>query len=134
MKPLQKAQNKAARVVTKLDWNTPARDLLHQCGWLSVHQLAVYHSMIMVYKVTQTESPRYLFSMFSNKYNCDTRQARTGLIRQGKAPGLELSMDSFRWRAAGAFNDLPLEIRSKSTSKGFKKDAKKWIKENIPLE
>ena len=58
MDPLQKAQNKAARAVTKLDWNTPVRVLLRQCGWLSVQQLAMYHSVVLVYKVMKAESPR----------------------------------------------------------------------------
>jgi hypothetical protein len=134
MKPLQKAQNKAARAVTKLDWNTPVRILLHQCGWLSVHQLAVYHSVVMVYKVMQTESPRYLFSMFSNKYNCDTRHARRALLRPTRETDLELSEDSFRWRAARAFNALPLPVRNSSSMKSFKIEVKKWVRENILLD
>ena len=131
--PLQKAQNKAARAVTKLDWNTPVRTLLHQCGWLSVHQLAVYHSVVMVYKVMQTESPRYLFSMFSNKYNCDTRHARRALLRPTRDCELELSEESFRWRAARAFNALPLSVRNASSMKTFKIEVKKWVRENIYL-
>ena len=35
---LQKTQNRAARVVTKLDWSTPTDVLLNQCGWLTVNQ------------------------------------------------------------------------------------------------
>ena len=48
---LQRAQNRAARTVAKLDWSTPVAELLKQCGWLSVHQLVVYHSVVLVYKV-----------------------------------------------------------------------------------
>ena len=36
-KSLKIIQNKVARVVTRMDWSTPARELLHQCGWLSVN-------------------------------------------------------------------------------------------------
>ena len=125
---------KAARAVTKLDWNTPVRIHLLQCGWLSVHQLAVYHSVVMVYKVMKTESPKYLFSMFSTKYNCDTRHARRGLLRTTRDCELELSEDSFRWRAARAFNELPLQVRNSSSMKTFKIEVKKWVRANIPLE
>ena len=45
-KSLQIIQNKVARVVTRLDWSTPVRDLLTQCGWLSVNQLTFYHSCL----------------------------------------------------------------------------------------
>ena len=76
LKALQKAQNRAARFVSKLDWNTPTGKLLKQCGWLSVHQLAVYHSVVMVYKVMLYKSPKYIYSMFSTKYHYNTNQAQ----------------------------------------------------------
>ena len=82
----------------------------------------------------QTESPRYLFSMFSNKYNCDTRHARRALLRPTRDCDLDLSEDSFRWRAAKAFNALPWSLRHSNSMKIFKIEAKKWVKQNIPLE
>ena len=65
---LQVLQNKAARAVTKLDWFTPTAELLKQCGWLSVSQLSVYHSVVQVFKVLQARSPKYLHSMFTTPY------------------------------------------------------------------
>ena len=43
---LQVCQNKAARLVTKLDRFTPTKVLMQQCGWLSVKQLMIYHSLL----------------------------------------------------------------------------------------
>ena len=106
---LQKAQNRAARFVTKLDWSTPVAELLKQCGWLSVYQLVVYHSVVLVYKVMKHESPQYLFSMFSAEYKYKTKQAHNCLLRNTRDFGLELNQDSFRWRAFKYYNDLPLE-------------------------
>ena len=54
---LQSLQSKAARAVTKLDWNTATAEQLRQCGWLSVHQLSVYHTVVMAFKVMQGKSP-----------------------------------------------------------------------------
>ena len=51
IKFIQVIQNRAARLVTKLDWYTPVQKLLDQCGWLSVKQLVEYHSLLLVYKV-----------------------------------------------------------------------------------
>ena len=93
---LQKVQNKAARAVTKLDWSTPTQVVLRQCGWLGVKQLVVYHS----FKVMKAESPQYLFSMFSTEYTCNTRQARSGQVKPTRRSNLDLSEESFRWRAA----------------------------------
>jgi hypothetical protein len=130
---LQKAQNRAARVVTKLDWGTPTAELLNQCGWLSVHQLVVYHSVVLVYKIMKNESPRFLYSMFSAKYSYKTKQARSGIIKHTRDLDLGLTARSFRWRASSSYSELPQEIRNIDTEQGFKKAAKAWIKENTPL-
>ena len=48
---LQVCQIKAARLVTKLDRFTPTKVLMQQCGWLSVKQLMIYHSLVLLHKV-----------------------------------------------------------------------------------
>ena len=82
LRSLQILQNKAARTVTKLDWSTNTSVLLNQCGWLSVHQLVVYHSVLQVYKVMQTKKPKSLHSMFKTEYSRNTREALSGQIKQ----------------------------------------------------
>ena len=42
---LQVAKNQAARLFTKLPLTTSTDTLLHQVGWLSVHQLSVFHNL-----------------------------------------------------------------------------------------
>ena len=136
LEALQRAQNRAARSVSKLDWSTHVAELLKQCGWMSVHQLVVYHSVVLVYKVITTKSPKYLYEMFSKEYIYKTKQADSGQLRQTRAArdmGLELSQDSFRWRAAKSFNELPINIRNLATTEAFKQEAKVWIKLNVSL-
>ena len=101
IKSLQIVQNKAARVVTKLAWHTPTHALLSQCGWLSVHQLAVHHSVALVHKILSSGHPKYLHNLFSLEYKVKTRHADLNLIKpsQSQAPEHELVTDSFRWRA-----------------------------------
>ena len=74
--------------------------------------------------------------MFSQEYKYKTKQSDSKQLRQTKAikdMDLELSQDSFRWRAAKSYNELPLEIRDIVTAEAFKVAAKDWIKLNIPL-
>ena len=132
-KSLQVIQNKVARIVTKLDWSTPTQELLHQIGWLSVNQLVFYHSVVLVYKVKQNQTPKYLHSMFSWSYNYNTRQAEGGAIRLVGKPKLEVNKSSFRWRAANQYNQLPAEVRTCVSLASFKLKAKKWIKENVNI-
>ena len=133
LKCLQIIQNKAARAVTKLNWYTPTADLLRQCNWLSVHQLSVYHSVTLAFKVMKAKSPKYLFTMFNTSYNYKTRQADSGMIRSTRTPELDLAKDSFSWRAADLFNQLPEHIRNLNNLQAFKLAAKKWVRENVDI-
>ena len=102
-KALQVLQNKMAKVVTRQNWTTSSKVLLQQCGWLSVNQLIFYHSVLLVPKVRQDKSPKYLYTMHNSwTYPYTTRQAENGLIRVGVRPRLEVVRDSFRWRAANS--------------------------------
>ena len=133
-KSLQIIQNKVARVVTRLEWSTPAKELLLQCGWLSVNQLIFYHSVLLVYKVKLSKTPKYLYSMHNRwSYQYRTRQAESGLVKMIGKPKLELTKSSFKWRAANQFNQLPAEIRNCESLPSFKMKAKSWIKTNVSL-
>ena len=81
IKSLQVIQNKAARVVTKCGKRTPVKEMLKQCGWLSVSQLGVYHSLVLLFKILQTKSPRYLYSKLSNQVNLPYRMRSTANLR-----------------------------------------------------
>ena len=131
---LQKVQNKAARAVTKVDWNTPTKLVLRQCGWLSVKQLVVYQSSILVYKVMRTASPRYLYSMFSTEYTCNTRQASSGQVKLTRRSNLDISEESFRCRGAKYYNNLPIDLREAVSVSSFKTGLRRWILDNVPAE
>ena len=123
---LQILQNKAARAVAKVDWNTPTSDTLHQCGWLSVHQLVVSHTVLLVYKTLKSKEPMPLYNRFHTEYKYSlTSQARSGSIKQKGYPNLELAKNSFRWRGAQSYNQLPSSLKNYETLVLFKCAAKK---------
>ena len=51
---LQIIQNKAEKFVTRRGIYTPRSELLRHCGWLSMRQLAIYYSVIVIHKTTLT--------------------------------------------------------------------------------
>ena len=63
---LQNKQNEAMRLVTRRKWEVPGvrltstRELLRQCGYLSVRQMAYYHSVATVHKAIFHEQAEYL--------------------------------------------------------------------------
>ena len=137
LKSLQIVQNKVARVVTRKSWSTPVKVLLSECGWLSVTQLATFHTVLLVFKVLQTGSPAALAGMFSTEYECATRQASQGFIKPSskkKVAKSGLVASSFRYRALNQFNLLPAEIRNETCLIKFKHLTKKGILENLPVD
>ena len=143
MNSLQIVQNKAARLVTKRGKMTPIKTLLNECGWLSVAQLGVYHSLVLVFKILETQSPEYLFKKLSGtqgetyyKTRYIKKQSASNLIKLGpecKASG-EIAKNSFKYRATSQWNRLPADVKEAKNVSIFKTKLRKWIMENIPIK
>ena len=133
VRALQVLQNRAARQVTKLSWFTPTRQLLHQCGWLSIKQLIYYHSALTVFRITKSRSPFYLSQNLVTEHPYPTRLATGGGIRSEGIFGGPRSR-SFFIRAPRDFNNIPADIRNCKTLPAFKQKLKNWVKTNIPVK
>ena len=135
LKGLQVLQNRAARCVTKQSWFTPTRQLLKQCGWMSVQQLAQYHSILQVHKVIKAGKPLYLSSKLVTDHPYPTRQASSGGIRHtADNTGLSsLAQKSFFGRAPKSYNSIPTEIKTAVSIAVFKRKLRVWIHQNTPI-
>ena len=135
LKSLQTVQNKAARLVTRRGRYTPVAELLRQCGWLSVGQLAYYHSVILVHKTMQTTYPKYIYNKLSSEFPYNTRLAQSDAVRMGPdfKSRLEITEKSFMQRATVSYNTLPTSIRQTPRLQQFKKNLKPWVLGNISV-
>ena len=133
---LQILQNRAARTVTRKFWYTSTRVLLTDCGWLSVRQLIVYHSVLSAHKTVTSRNPLYMHNAMSTAHPLRTRQATGGQIRLGQNFDSKQGLihDSFRYRAAKDYNSIPAAIRSIRYLPSFKKKLKQWVRSNIPID
>ena len=139
---LQVCQNKAARLVTRMGRFTPTKVLLLQCGWLSVKQLMVYHSLTLLHKVFLSHKPDFLFKKItSGSPQHNTRQAlataralaASGVHSQPSIPAcnLALTRSSWCWAAVHWYGQLPPSVRSETKIEMFKPRLKSWVSENI---
>ena len=127
-------QNKAGRLVTKLDWRTPTSTLMLQCEWLSIRQMIAYHSLLLLFKTKQTRKPGYIFSKINHKFNQRTRLATMGGIRDIRRFETTLAQASFLPRTIKMWNEkLPGNIRSEECLNNFKEKIKTWIKQDIKI-
>ena len=128
---LQVAQNRAARLVTKLPLTTNTETLLRQVGWLSVRQLCMYHSLMMVYKIRTTGRPTYYARKFKRCFPRVTRYASGNSIHiQGRIT-TNIRKQNFAYRAAQNWNSLPSDIRLTDKLCVFQRRLKIWVKDNV---
>ena len=132
---LQVQLNKAARLVTGASCFTSTRRLMDSCSWLSVKQLVMYQTVIMVHKTIKMAKPKYLYSRLDTHHTYRTRHHSSGCVRLDetfRCKG-DLPMNSFRNRGAHDYNKIPAEIRAIRNMNTFKTRLRMWIKVNISL-
>ena len=131
LRALQVVQNKAARCVTKVSWFTATRQVLKQCGWMSIKQLVFYHTVLSTHKTLKSGKPVYTRQKLSHDYPYQTRQATGGQVRHTLD---SVADDSFISRGTKSYNSIPDSLRSTSSLPLFKKKLKTWTLANIPIE
>ena len=130
---LQLLQNRAARIVTGKDWFTSVKTLLLECGWLSVNQLILYHSLILIYQVKNSRKPHYFSEKLNAGFSRETRLATSDGIRLMQRNRLSLNKSGFRFRASQQWNSLPVDVRRSKNIQCFKKNLRAWIVQNVSL-
>ena len=135
IRSLQVVQNKAARLVCRKGIYTPIETLLTECNWLSVAQLVVFHSIVLLYKVQKSQRPSYLFHMFTSERRYATRGENHGKLQlfSMNPPAQKLNCRSFRWRSLQTWNQLPANIRQIDNIDEFKSKLKTWIREHVEI-
>ena len=99
-------------------------DLFDQLSWLTVNQLQVYHSLLLVNRIRKNKEPEYLYEKLSRE------NIRGKIIIPNTH--LSLARKSFCWRAAEWWNKLPNDVRDLDVKSGLKKNIKAWVSLNVP--
>ena len=93
--------------------------------------------MVLMFKILESQCPKYLYSKLSNETNLPYEMRSTADMRirlgQDSKAGAELAKRSFKYRATQQWNQLPLELRQAVNVKTFKWKLKKWVSDNVPI-
>ena len=130
---LQVQQNRAAQIVTRLGWRTSTSLLLNQIGWLSVRQLYVYHSLLLLWKIRNSGNPQYLNEKFVQRFNYSTRQATSNSLSIYSTPRSEMSKKSFVFNTTILWNSLSTDLRKTQSLMAFKRNLRSWVKSNVEI-
>ena len=129
---LQVLVNKVLRALTGLDRDTPSSILSMRSGQLSVHQRTALFTVMSVHKVMKNKEPVYSYSRLKPIQEQD-QFARPQPNFKRVEYKLSISRGGFYYRGSRLYNQLPLSITRSSSVPVFKRNAKQWISENIPL-
>ena len=86
---------------------------------MSIRQLAVYHSLNLVFKTKRDKKPAYFYEKFTRQFAYSTRLASENRIRIDHKITKSLTMQNFTYKAINLWNELPSEITQAQTLESF---------------
>ena len=116
---VQIVQNLTMKWVTGIKIGISTKQLLDKLGWLSIYQLAIYHSVLLYWKVKNKQEP--------------TRTIELLHLSQNSNPRIELTGRIWSKVATTYFNKLDPNVQNLKKIGAFKRALKNWIKQNVPL-
>ena len=134
---MQVIQNQVSRllldkgVAGRFKQDLPTVDLLDTTDYLSIHQLGVQGTLVMIKRIILSEKPTYIFDKLKMQ---SERGKRSGPSFEPINPSLNLKRSSFLYRSIKLFNKLPESLRNEDKITRFKKMLKIWVKENIAVK
>jgi hypothetical protein len=119
---LQRLQNNAARLVFAVGRRTNSSDLLTVLHWLPIRQRILFKILLYVYKAMQHSSPEYISDYFTTYAPSRLLRSSSDNYRlENPKRSHRTSGDKrFQIAAVTAWNTLPIEIRSATTTTLFK--------------
>ena len=117
---LQKLQNRAARIIMNMGYNTPGMETINALGWETLETRRAKSRVKQMYKVLNGLAPSSLAALFVHKRNMteyDLRGSSTSL--QLLLPKNENLKKSFCYDGAKLWNSLPTDMRDSDTLSTF---------------
>ena len=122
---LQKLQNRAARVITKLPFDTSSNLLLAKLKWEKLSLRRKKQKALIMYKTLNELAPEYLQCLFTqrhvNDYNLRNLEGKLSLPK----PNTNYLKRSFCYSGACLWNNLPQDLKSVGSIGQFKRGIKK---------
>lgn len=110
---LQRLQNRAARIITRSDYEVRSADILKNLGWETLQNRRFDFKKRLMIKVVKGEAPQYLIDLFK------TRIHETSLVLRNSENKLNLQKPrtdcfkgSFSYSGAALWNNLSAETRA----------------------
>ena len=123
MTKLQKLQNRAARLITKSDYDTDGGPLIDKLGWKTIRELNNNDVAIMMFKIMNNMAPPYLTGMFQ-----PLRELQEIMLRDTNSnlrlPRMSTNMGrrSFSYHGADIWNKIEQNNKTGTSLQSFKRN------------
>ena len=121
---LQKLQNRAARVITKLPFDTNSNHLLYTLDWGRLSLRRKKQKALMMYKTINDLGPKYLQSLFSQRHSAYNLRNSEGRLSLSK-PNTNYLKRTFSYSGSMLWNNFPKSLKNASSVEHFKLNIKK---------
>lgn len=118
---LQKLQNRAARVITRDNYEVRSSSILQRLGWSSLTRRRLQHKAITMFKILDSNGPKCLKELFRLKNSpYDLRQDKHHLYLP--KPRTEFMKKTIAYNGARLWNSLPANTKGQKTVSSFRKE------------
>lgn len=124
--PLQRAQNKLIKILFKLDYLTPTKDLYTKTKLLNIHQTYVYNTCLLIRKILNKTIHTQIQFKTSVPSKYIRRCKNTNLLKLS-TPRTSYGRRNIKYQGAKLYNDLPENITKTTSIIKFKKLLKEHI-------
>ena len=125
----QKVQNRAARVITKSEYDNDAGPLINPQGWKNVRELVQADTAVMMFKIMNNMPPLYLYDIFQplrNVHKINLMDTDTNLW----LPRVVTNMvqGSFSYQGVDVWNNLDQKHKTGTSLQSFKGQLQRFDK------
>ena len=125
---LQKLQNRAARIITRSNYDIRSKTILDELDWDNLEIRRKKQKALLMYKVIHKKAPSYLQRLFTENKQTYNLRASEGKLTLPK-PKTEYLKKSFSYSGAILWNTIPTTARETKSISKFKKELNKFFKE-----
>ena len=116
---MQKLQNRAARIITKSNYDSSATQLLESLHWDDLSKRRKKHKAFLICKILNGLAPQYLRNIFTNRATSYTLRDNEAKLNFPK-PRTNYLKRAICYDGASLWNSLPLDIRCSSSLGEFR--------------
>ena len=123
---LSKLQKRAARIILKVDFETPSSEMFIDLGWSTIANRHNYNKAVLTFKALNDLTPEYISNLLKPTFETHNRNLRSATNGSLSVPRSRTSLFDryFSATVPKLWNSLPKEIITTSSLENFKRSAK----------